>query len=269
MQGTHFTDSPPPGDDVTGGGAVSVSRGSSLPVATWAWTLGAGLLAGLVSWAAGEPLCAVVQPPMRVSRDNGMVRVFVTPQDMAAADTRNAALSFAVLGGVLATSLGAAGGLSRKNGRAAATAAFLGLVAGAAASAGIAFLILPPYYAYQMRTPDQDLRGLLGPLMVHIGLWAPAGAAGGWAFARGLAPRGGRRAIALGGLLGATAGALVFEFVAALAFPLDETTRAISEMCGARLLARFAVTICAAAGVLLGLAVSVLPVGDRPPAPSS
>jgi hypothetical protein len=81
----------------------------TMPARTWAWTIAAGLLAGLISWAAGEPLSAAVLPRMTVLEMDGVTRAFVTLQDLAVADTRNAIFCFAVLGGVLGAGLGAAG----------------------------------------------------------------------------------------------------------------------------------------------------------------
>jgi hypothetical protein len=192
--------------------------------------------------------------------------VFITPEDRAVADTRNAAISFAVLGGLLGAGLGAAGGLSRKSGRAGAMAASLGLVLGAALSAGTAMLALPLYFAFQMRLSDEALQNLYLPLFIHITLWAPAGAVGGWAFARGLAPRGATLAIILGGFFGAVVGTLVYEFLAALAFPMGGTHWVISEPIGARLFARVAVATFAAAGAVLGLAVKLSQGGEAPAA---
>jgi hypothetical protein len=265
MTETQPNDDPPSPDDRTSEVAGAAAPGRpTLPATVAAWTIGAGLLAGLIAWAAGERLCVAFLPPVTMLQGEGGTRAFFTLQDLATADTRNATLCFAVLGGALGAGLGAAGGLSRKNGRSAASAALVGLIAGAAVSAGITALLLPPYYAYQMRTPDRELRGLFLPLFVHIGLWAPAGAAAGWAFARGLAPRGGTPAIVLGGLLGAAGGALVYEFVAALAFPLEETHHVISDSPWTRLLARVAVTTLAAAGVSLGAALASTTLWEAP-----
>jgi hypothetical protein len=209
-----------------------------------------------------------VLPPVSHAQNRGVDIAFIALKDLAVADTRNAALTFAALGGLLGAGLGSAGGLSRKDGRAAATAALLGLVVGAAASAGIAMLLLPPYYAFQMRTPDEALHDLFLPLLVHTGLWAPAGAVGGWAFARGLAARGGALALVLGGFFGVIVGTILYEFLGALAFPLAASHHVISDTIATRLLARVVVTTCAAAGVAFGLTLKLSPGGEAPSAPA-
>jgi hypothetical protein len=133
-------------------------------------TLGAGVLAGLLSWAAGEPLREVVRPRWTEVRMRGETRISISPPDRAAADTRNAALSFAVLGGLLGAGLGAAGGLSRKKSRATALAGLLGLVVGAAVAGGLTILLLPAYFSYRMRASDEALQDLFWPLIVHLGV---------------------------------------------------------------------------------------------------
>lgn len=234
----------------------------------WALTLGAGVLAGLLSWTAGEPLREVVRPRSTEVRSRGETRTFISPPERAAADTRNAALSFTVLGCLLGAGLGAAGGLSRNDGRAAAMAGLLGLILGAAAVGGLTILLLPAYFAFRMRTPDETLQDLFWPLIVHIGLWAPAGVAGGLAFAIGRGARGRTLALVSGGLLGAALGTAVYEIVGALAFPMAETPSVISATAGTRLLARIAVATLAAAGVALGLTMELSHGDEAPHAPA-
>jgi hypothetical protein len=210
----------------------------------------------------------VVRPRSTEIRSRGETRTFISPPERAAADTRNAALSFTVLGGLLGAGLGVAGGLSRKNGRAAAMAGVLGLVLGAALAGGLTMLLLPAYFAFRMRVPDETLQDLFWPLIVHLGLWAPAGATGGLAFAIGHAARRRTFAVFMGGLLGAALGAAVYEIVGALAFPMAETTSVLSATAGSRLLARIAVTTLAAAGVAMGLTLELSPGGEAPHAPA-
>ena len=72
----------------------------------WALTLGAGVLAGLLSWAAGETLREVVRPRTTEVRSRGETRTFISPPERAAADSRNEAISFTLLGGLLGAGLG-------------------------------------------------------------------------------------------------------------------------------------------------------------------
>jgi hypothetical protein len=268
MQDTKRDELPHDGTKTLAGVSVASVNIPLRGLRLWALTLGAGVLAGLLSWAAGEPLREVVRPRSTEFRTREGTRMFIPPTESAAADARNAALSFTVLGGLLGAGLGVAGGLSRKNGRAAALAGLLGLVLGAAATGGVTILLLPPYFAYQMRTPDEALQGLFWPLLVHLGLWAPAGAVGGLAFAIGHDARGRTLGVIMGGLLGGALGTAVYEIVGAIAFPMDGTPGVISASAGTRLLARIAVTTLAAAGVALGLTMELSPGGEDPHAPA-
>jgi hypothetical protein len=218
-----------------------------------AFLLGAGVLAGLISWAAGEGLREAIRPPLSEVKLRGSTRMMASRHDQAVAEYRNGAVAFAVLGSVLGAVFGAAGGLARRDPRAAAKAGLLGLTLGAASTIGVSMLILPPYSAYRELHPDESLQDLLRPMLVHLGPWATAGAAGGLAFAIGLAARGRIGAVVLGGFLGAAIGTVSYDIVGAFAFPLAGTARYLSLTAGTRLLARMAVTLSAAAGVAIGL----------------
>src|SRR5205823_9248791 len=92
-------------------------------------------------------------------------------------------------------------------------------------------------------------RNSLGiPLLIHIGLWSPLGAAGGWAFGRGLGQDQIIPKALLGGFVGAVAGSILSDLVGALVFPLAMTARPISATWGSRLMARLLVTGLAAIG---------------------
>ncbi|MFI5458558.1 MAG: hypothetical protein ACHRXM_24255, partial [Isosphaerales bacterium] len=133
------------------------------------------------------------------------------------------AVSFVQQGAILGAVLGLAGGLARRSapgGLAAATAT--GLVLGTAAAAGAAYGLLPVYY----RNVDPQGNALTIPMLTHGGIWAAAGATAGLAF--GLGRQGRWAHSALGGLLGGVAGAIVYELVGAIAFPLNKTSQPVS-----------------------------------------
>jgi hypothetical protein len=89
---------------------------------------------------------------------------------------------------------------------------------------------------------------LAASLLLHAGLWAGIGAAGGLALGLGLAGRLRTWQSALGGLLGAIGGGLVFDFMGAFAFPLEERGLPTSSTARTRLLAQLFVAVLAAAG---------------------
>jgi hypothetical protein len=89
-------------------------------------------------------------------------------------------------------------------------------------------------------------------LLVQAVISAAIGAAGGAAFGVGLGHRGVIVRAAIGGLLGACAGAIVYEILGAIVFPLDETSSPISATSATRLLGRLAVSTLGSAGAALG-----------------
>jgi hypothetical protein len=217
------------------------------------WALGAGVLAGLVSWLGGEACRDLIKPPRHAVNSKGLVLRITDRREEAAADAKNAGLAFVLLGAALGGGLGMAGGFARRSARAASSAGLVGLVAGAVAAGGMSLALLPSYNAYKQRHPDEAFRDLVLPLLVHAGIWSAAGAAGGLAFGLGLGERGALHRAALGGLVGAAIGAMAYELIGAAAFPAAKTAQFVSATWETRLLARLAVTVLAAAGTVLGL----------------
>jgi hypothetical protein len=222
-------------------------------------------VAGLASWLGGEVSRGVIQPPLHEIKTKGMILRVATHHDEAVADAQNAGLAFGLMGVFLGAGLGLAGGLARRSGRAAASSGLLGLVLGAAATAGLSVALLPVYTSAKERDPDALSRDIVLPLIVHVGIWSAVGAAGGLALGIGLGERRRLSRTALGGLVGATAGAVAYELVGAALFPFAGTAQPVSTTWGTRLLARLAVTTLAAAGAVLGLSEPRRPPGSPAP----
>jgi hypothetical protein len=166
-----------------------------------------------------------------------------TPATKEAAATTTSSRLHAVFGGLLALFLGWVGGWARGSVRAALVAGLVGAGAGAAAGALAPYLVLPAYARYrQMYGGD-----LAASLVLHGTLWAGIGAAGGLALGLGMGGRLRTWHAALGGLFGAIGGALLFDLLGALFFPLDETGLPMSSSTRTRLLARLTVAVVAAA----------------------
>lgn len=221
----------------------------SRPARRWAWTLSAGVVAGLIAWLGGELCLDLFKAPRHPAESRGHTLMVVLPREQELADVRNAGLAFAWLGAALGASLGAAGGIIGRSGRAAATAAGIGLAAGAIACAGLSATILPRYDAYKHRDPDAASRDLMAPIVVLGGIWSAAGAAGGLAYGLGLGARRGISSLVLAGLGGALLGAAIYLLIGAFVLPMDETTRFVAARWPSRLLARLVVTILAATAV--------------------
>jgi hypothetical protein len=243
---SQFAADPPPSASLAGG----LATGRQLrPVSVWALALTAGLIAGFASWLIGESFHRRFAPP------DARTGHRLTPEQIQSRRTAidasralEAAVAFGALGAVTGLALGLAGGCAQGSARAALIAAIIGSISGGAAGAIMPRILLPTYY--RMHDPDRD--DLLLAVLIQGGNWSVIGAAAGAAFGIGLGDRGRALRALLGGLLGATAGVLVYEMVGAVAFPLDRTSDPLAATWGTRLFARLAVTIFASAGTAIG-----------------
>ena len=141
--------------------------------------LGAGLFAGIVSWLIGEILVTAFRPAYQAQNVMGQTIMKASFKDQAVADFQNAALAFAVLGGTLAAALGMAGGLARKSMRAGIISSVVGLGLGMILGIAASIVMLPIYFNALERTQEELSRDLTLPLVVHAGIWAACGLAGG------------------------------------------------------------------------------------------
>ncbi len=176
---------------------------------------------------------------------------FLVPgwQDRASAVTRNAGLALGLTGATVGLAFGLAGGLARSSPRAGAVAAFLGLVLGAAAGAGASLAAVPLAAGVREHDPGNLSAEMASSLLVHGLPWAAAGGVGGLAFGMGLGGRARAGRGLLGGLLGAVAGAFLYEIIGALILPATKTVDPIAATWGIRLLAQLLAVVPAAAGV--------------------
>jgi hypothetical protein len=170
-------------------------------------------------------------------------------EERVAAVTRNAALALGLMGATVGLAMGLAGGLARSSAWAGALAAFLGLVLGAAAGAGAALAAVPLALRVRDRDPGNLSVEMASSLLAHGIPWAAVGASGGLAFGIGLGGRARAGQGLLGGLLGAVAGAFLYEIIGALALPGTKTIEPIAATWGIRLLAQLLAIIPLAAGV--------------------
>jgi hypothetical protein len=204
---------------------------------TWALTLFAGLLAGVLAWAIGE---ATLLPEAGYQNKKENIHVSVSEVGI-----RNGTISFGALGAVTGLALGLAGGMIRRSAPLALIAGAIGLLVAGGAGAALSQVILPVYYEHSATGE------LTYSLMVHCGVWAGVGAAAGLACGIGL---GGWRDVIrglMGGACGALLAAIIYEFAGGILFPTALTDRPISQSVASRLLARLLVTVLVAAGVVL------------------
>ena len=243
---------PPAGE--TPGGEPSSRR--LVPRArVWVPALLAGLMAGFIAWLIGEAIHARFAPATLVNiagTSGGFVGADeVHSLDMAkrVAQILDATLVFGAFGVILGLALGLAGGSARGPGRSALRGAIVGSILGGTVAAVMTPVLLLIYYAFF----NPDTNELIVGLLFQVAISAAVGAAGGSAFGLGLGTRDIAVRAAVGGLLGAATGALVYQMAGAVAFPLAETSSPISATWGTRLLARVAVATLAAVGVAMGV----------------
>ncbi|QDV34258.1 hypothetical protein [Tautonia plasticadhaerens] len=214
----------------------------------WSLALGAGLVGGLIAWAAGEAAIAAVKPETEMLSAMGVMMETVSRKGEIEANATKSHLSSGVLGGALGLCLGLGGGLARRSARQGAIAGAVGLVVGGAVGTAGSMALAPVYQAHRDAEPLST--DLTVPMLVHGGIWTLVGAAGGLAFGLGLgAGRGDLVAAVVGGLIGAALGTLAFEALGAAAFPLDKTHMPVSASGTSRLASRMTVALLAAAGI--------------------
>ena len=195
------------------------------------------MTAGLIAWACGE---AALVPEIAVGGRGGGTR---TLPDVIA--TRNAMVSFGILGAALGLCLGLAGGLIRRSVLWTVLAATIGLVLGGLSGAGVSWLTLPVYYKH-LKSDD-----LTYSLLVHGGTWTAIGAVAGLAFGFGRGGWGQMRRCLLGAAAGALLATVIYEFAGMMLFPSALTDRPLSITSDTRLLARLLVAVMVAAGAIL------------------
>lgn len=229
--------------------------GSALPAgnqcrAVRFWALGAGAGAVLLSWLLIEATLNSFQPKGTARRFTSSSFIFSGWEERASAGTRNAVLAMGLMGASVGLVFGLAGGLARRSARASVVAAVLGLVLGAAAGAGAAQAAVPLASRVHDRDPGSMSAEMASSLLVHGVPWAAVCAVGGLAFGIGLGGRDRAGRGLLVGLLGALAGAFLFEIIGALALPDSKMSEPIAATWAVRLLAQCLAIIPPAAGIV-------------------
>jgi hypothetical protein len=215
--------------------------------ARWLAALGA-LLAGLVAFGAGEAVYRLIAPELVLQTFRGrrlMLSTYATEHTAAA---KNAALAFGALGLCLAGFLGMAGGLARRSAAAAAGAGLAGAVLGLALGAGLTRALLPLSLRAQLDYRHYDL---IISLVTHGLIWGLLGASAGVAFAVGLGERRQLGRALSAGFIGAALGAVAFDVIGAVFFPMAVTAKPISVTWPTRLMARLLVTLGTAAALAM------------------
>src|SRR4051812_46191880 len=102
------TETPHPGRIDASGEAVAPAPARPFDGRSAAITIGAGFVAGAVSWLVGEMVLDAFVPPLQTTEMMGQIIMKARFEDQSAADFKNAILAFSILGGVLGAAMGAA-----------------------------------------------------------------------------------------------------------------------------------------------------------------
>lgn len=241
--------------DASPGGPSPARRPLRPPL--WLLTLGAGLLAGLISWAGGEAAIAafptereLVYPEdyNKLSGYQKQARASeIQGRAIRAAERKRAAAGFALLGLTLGLGLGLIGGRAAGSPRTAAIGAGGGGLAGAAVGGLVSWVAVPLFFRFH----DPEI-GLMILFATHAAIFTAIGGAAGLALGLGDRPTMARAVP--GGLAGGFIGTFALTVVYSLAFPLMRTQEPIASEPAPRLL----MYLCAAAGIGLtaGLAAA-------------
>ena len=151
----------------------------------WRFALICGATAGIISWIAVEFTKGAYKPELvkQVVISGTFIQPTLVTQSVA--DTKNAILSFALLGGVMAFAMGLAGGLAARSIVRGLVVGLIGATIGALVGAGVTRLVLP--FFYRRLAPDPN--DVMTPILIHGGIWTAIGAVSAIAFAIGIKAR--------------------------------------------------------------------------------
>jgi hypothetical protein len=214
----------------------------------WPAAFAAGVIATALSWGAGEAALDFFPQKRLINPQTETV-------DMALYNrvvVKNATLAYGLQGAILGLTLGLAGAATRRSAGHAVRAGLTGLLAGGAVGAVASFGLFTAFAS--ARSSDISLS-----LMAHGGVWSLIGACGGAAFGLGLGGHGWVGRAALGGLIGAALGAVVYEFAGGILLPQDRTGEPQAASCLARLLGYALVNVFAALGAVIVPAMTTRP----------
>jgi len=232
-------------------------RGGKTTSRLWMFALIAGILAALISWGAGEAAqgqfpATLNQVPLELQTQATLVaaKQAVTTSTMI----KKGAVAYGLLGGLLGLFLGLAGGLARRSKEDAIKAGVVGLALGAALGAGLSYVLVPTYFRmFAQLAVDQQGNDMKPSLMVHAGIWAAVGLAGGIALGLG---EGGRNRIlqaAIGGILGALLATVIYEVVGVTLLSAEaKSGQPIASQLTPRLMAHMLVGVFVALGAVFG-----------------
>jgi hypothetical protein len=236
----------PPSEDVGPGKEIANAPPNEPPSAgrLWSFALGAGIVAGLLSWGAGELAKGAFQPRLFEVVVLQMKMTQSTTLSENAAMLKNATLAFGLLGLLSGLVSGLAGGLAGRSSVRTLIAALSGGALGGMVGVGASLALIPQFFRQLVPDPNE----MLLPMLIHGGIWAPISAVAGAALAFGCgADRRILRAV-VGAALGACLGTVLYHGIASTFFPESGYAEPLAATSAVRLLSRMLVTVLAALG---------------------
>jgi hypothetical protein len=230
------------------------------PRPVWRIALACGATAGVISWIAGELAQGAFKPELveQVMLMGTIVQPTLITQNVA--DFKNAILSFALLGGVMALAMGFAGGLAARSMIRGAVVGLSGAAIGALIGAGVTRVVLPVFY----RRLAPDPNDVMTPILIHGAIWTALGAVSAIAFAIGIKARREFFYIVVNACVAAFSASFLYHTAAEGLFPAANSSEPIATAPAARLLAAGMVTMLVAVGAASGATIRTLSPAAKP-----
>ncbi len=221
--------------------------------------LSAGVVAGLFAFVGGEFGQEVFRPRLFLVEGPEMISMQPTLESRNAADLKNAAVQFAILGSATALAMGFAGGLLARSVRRGVMVGLGAQAAGSLVGSVTALSFLPSFE----RRLIPGANNFLGPFLIHAAILAMIGGTSGLAFAIGM---GRKRYFLTTTIAAASLGAVLASAIVRLCdVVLSAGSDHVDLVAGSsivRLLAMFVPSVLIAAG-----AVAAGAPGDEPSRP--
>jgi hypothetical protein len=207
-----------------------------------------GFIAGLSAWVGGELTYGLFRPRLLPTVVMGVSTLQPSAQTLHAADSKNGALAFGLLGCLTGLAMGIGGGVA---GRAPLRGVVVGvgaMILGGLVGAGASLALIP--FFFQGLVPDPS--DLLTPVMVHAGIWGAIGAVGGLAFAIGMSRWRQLPDAIIGACIGSALATILFHCCGEMLFPESSSTQPLASWSTVRLMAMLLVSLAVALGAVWG-----------------
>ena len=214
----------------------------------WGIALALGLAGGLLAWGAGELTYGWFQPQRSQTRVFGVPSLQTSRQSQNAANLKNAALAFTLLGCTTGLAMGFGGGVAGRTSSRGAVVGVSAMLMGGLVGAGASAALLPLFF----RGLVPDLSDLLTPILIHSVIWGAIGAIGGLAFAIGTSRARHVPDAIIGACLGAVLATVIFHCAREMFFPGSRSSEPLGASPIVRLLAMMLVSIFQALGAVWG-----------------